>query len=116
MAAGLDSMLVLTGAHGPTDLVDAGADSRPTHLGYDLRDLLQPVRACVERPGEVSCGEQTAVLDSGRIELVGGPDDRSSAVDALWATANLAWRVADLGRVADAAPAVRVISAVLARR
>jgi glycerol 3-phosphatase-2 len=116
VAAGLDSMLVLTGAHGPTDLVDAGPDSRPTHLGYDLRDLLQPVRHCVERPGEMSCGEQTAVLDSGRIELVGSPDDRSSAVDALWATANLAWRVTDLGRAADATPAVRLISAVLARR
>jgi hypothetical protein len=64
----------------------------------------------------VSCGEQTAVLDSGRIELVGNPDDRSSAVDALWATANLAWRIADLGRAADATPALQVISAVLARR
>jgi glycerol 3-phosphatase-2 len=116
LAAGLDSMLVLTGAHGPTDLVVAGADSRPTHLGYDLRDLLQPARVCVERPGEMSCGEQTALLDSGRIELVGSPDDHSSAVDALWATATLAWRVADLGRVADATPAVQVITAVLARR
>lgn len=116
VAAGLDSMLVLTGSHGPADLVAAGADSRPTHLGYDLRDLLQPARTCTERPGEVSCGEQTAVVDGDRIELVGSPDDRSSAVDALWATATLAWRVADLGRPVDAAPALAVISSVLARR
>jgi hypothetical protein len=61
-------------------------------------------------------GEQTGVLDWGRIEVVGTPDDGSAPVDALWATATLAWRVADLGRAADAAPAVQVISAVLARR
>ncbi len=116
VAAGLDSMLVLTGAHGPAELVAAMPDSRPTHVGYDLRDLLQPARTCTERPGEATCGAQTAVLDSGRLQIVGSPDDRSSAVDALWATATLAWRTADAGRPADAAPAVRLISAVLARQ
>lgn len=116
VGAGLDSLLVLTGAHGAADLVAAAPDSRPTHLGYDLRDLLQPARVCLERPGEMSCGEQTAVVDSGRIEIVGTPADRASAVDALWATATLAWRTADLGRVVDATPAVSVIDAVLSRR
>lgn len=113
--AGLDSMLVLTGAHGAADLVAATPQTRPTHLGYDLRDLLQPARLCQERPGEVTCGQHSAVLDSGRIELIADPGDRAAAVDALWATATLSWRTADLGRPADAAPAVRVISAVLAR-
>ncbi len=116
VAAGLDSMLVLTGAHGPLDLVAAEPTERPTHLGYDLRDLLQPPRRCAERPGEVSCAEQTAVLDSGRIELVGAPDDRPSAIDALWAVATLAWRVADLGREVDAGPSIGPISSVLTRR
>ena len=116
VTAGLDSMLVLTGAHGAADLVAAAPGSRPTHLGYDLRDLLRPVRECTERPGEADCGAQTAVVDSGRITLNESPQDRSSAVDALWATATLAWRAADLGRLVDAAPAVRVITAVLARR
>ena len=116
VAAGLDSMLVLTGAHGAADLVAATPDSRPTHLGYDLRDLLRPARTCSERPGEVSCGDQTAVVDSGRVLLVDSPLDRTSAVDALWAAASLAWRSADLGRVVDPAPAVQVVNAVLARR
>jgi hypothetical protein len=115
-AAGLDSMLVLTGAHGAGDLVAATPESRPTHLGYDLRDLLRPARVCTERPGEVSCGDQTAVVDSGRIRLVADPSDRDAAVDALWATATLGWRLADPGRAADPTPAVRLISAVLARR
>jgi len=116
VSAGLDSMLVLTGADGPAELVAAEPDCRPTHLGFDLRDLLRPARVCTERPGEASCAEQTAVVDSGWIELVGRPDDRASAVDALWATATLAWRVAGFGRVVDATPALRVISALLARR
>ena len=116
VAAGLDSMLVLTGAHGARELVAATAADRPTHLGYDLGDLLRPVRACVERPGEVSCGSQTAMIDSGRITLIGAPADRSAAVDALWAVANLAWRAADRGQPVDAAPAISMITAVLSRR
>ena len=116
VTAGLDSMLVLTGAHGAADLVLADPGSRPTHLGYDLRDLLEPARAVDQRPGEVRCGQQTAQLDSGRIVLTSTPDDRSSAVDAAWAAATLAWQAADHGRPADAASAVAVINAVLARR
>lgn len=115
VAAGLDSMLVLTGAHGPAELVAATPDCRPTHLGYDLRDLLRPARVCTERPGEVGCGEQAAVVDTGRIVLAGTPNDRAAALDGLWATAALAWRIAGLGRQVDAAPAVRLINAVLAR-
>lgn len=116
VTAGLDSMLVLTGAHSAADLVAAGPDSRPTHLGYDLRDLLRPARVCVERPGEVVCGGQTAVIDSGRIELAGTPADQRSAVDALWAVANLAWRAADQGRPTDPAASLSVLTAVLTRR
>ena len=115
VTAGLDSMLVLTGAHGATDLVAAGPAERPTQLGYDLRDLLRPARMLVERPGEVRCGDQTAVIDSGRIELVAAPKDRDAAVDALWAVANLAWRAADRGRQVDATPAISTITAVLSR-
>lgn len=115
VAAGLDSLLVLTGAHGAAELVAATRGSRPTHVGYDLRDLLAPPRACRERPGEMTCGEQTAVVDSGRVELVGTPA-AAAVIDALWAAATLSWRMADLGRRVDATPAVRVISALLARR
>ena len=116
VTAGLDSMLVLSGAHRPADLLVAVRGSRPTHLGFDLRDLLQRARLCVERPGEVGCAGQTAVLDSGRVEILGTPHDVRSAVDALWAAANLTWRAVDHGQVVDPAPAVAVIDAVLSRR
>lgn len=116
VTAGLDSMLVLTGAHGATELVAATAAERPTQLGYDLRDLLRPARILVERPGEMRCGRQTAMLDSGRIQLAGTPADRDAAVDALWAVANLAWRAADRGQQSDPAPAISLVTAVLSRR
>lgn len=115
VAAGLDSMLVLTGAHGAADLVAAPPGCRPTHVGHDLRDLLHPARACRQRPGEVSCGRQTAVLDSGRIDLATTPEDRAAALDALWAVATLTWQQIDQDRAVDPAPAVRVVEAVLAR-
>ncbi len=43
-AVGIDSLLVLSGAHGPKDLVTAPPEARPTHLGLDLRALLHPAR------------------------------------------------------------------------
>ena len=62
-AAGLDSMLVFTGAHQPADLLAADQISRPTHLGYDLRALLAPVRSARITPcgddAEAQCGQQT---------------------------------------------------------
>lgn len=40
IAVGLDSLVVLSGAHGLADLVHCARDSRPTYLGMDLRALL----------------------------------------------------------------------------
>lgn len=40
IAVGLDSLVVLSGAHGLLDLVHCSPDSRPTYLGVDLRALL----------------------------------------------------------------------------
>ncbi|MDN5762032.1 MAG: HAD-IIA family hydrolase [Microlunatus sp.] len=113
---GIDSMLVLSGTHGAADLVAADPGTRPTHLGFDLRELLRPARVLAERPGEVSCGRQTAVIDSGRVALVGTPQERDGAVDALWATANLCWRATDLGWQVDPTPAIAMVSPVLSRR
>lgn len=38
--AGVDSLLVLTGVHGPADLLAAAPELRPTYLAEDLRGLL----------------------------------------------------------------------------
>ena len=44
IVAGLDSLFVLSGSHGAPELLAAEPLSRPTHLGWDLRALLEPVR------------------------------------------------------------------------
>ncbi|WP_246104487.1 HAD-IIA family hydrolase [Rudaeicoccus suwonensis] len=41
-AAGMDSLLVLTGVHGPQDLVRAPKSHRPRYIGTDLRTLSAP--------------------------------------------------------------------------
>ena len=42
-AAGMDSLLVLTGVTGPEDVLGAHPDERPTFVAADLRGLLRPL-------------------------------------------------------------------------
>lgn len=104
VACGMDSMLVLSGAHGLADLVGADASSRPTHLGRDLRDLLQPARRADVDHDRASCNDATAVLSRGDLRVEGG------GLDAAWALAALAWSVADRGEHAEAEEAVAALS------
>lgn len=101
VAAGLDSLLVLSGSHGALDLLAAEPGNRPTHLGRDLRALLKPARTVIEENGAYRCGPVLARLMGSRIVLEGAAPSR---VDALWATAHLAWAAADQGQVIDHAP------------
>jgi glycerol 3-phosphatase-2 len=100
VAAGLDSLLVMTGVSGPADLLAAAAEQRPTYVGADLGAVRQPQPA-VALDGRVArCGSAT-VTDAG--EVVGnGP-----AVDVLRAAAELAWA----GRL-DAAAISAVVAAL----
>ena len=107
IAAGLDSLLVLSGSHGALELLAAGPGCRPTHLGNDLRALLEPARTVIEEDGTYHCGLASAQLVNGRIMLEGSAPSR---VDALWATAHLAWAAADQGQVVDHAPALEMLS------
>ena len=91
VAVGMDSLFVFTGAHGKRDLVEAGPDARPTHIGFDLRALLEPART-VEREGDVvRCGEQEASLTDGTIRLAAIGEDQAGQLDALWAVLQLVW-------------------------
>lgn len=113
-AAGLDSMLVLTGAHSAADLLAADRSSRPTHLGYDLRALLDPARIVAwAADDEVSCGPQTVRVVSDQIVLTTDVADRDGALDAVWAAAHLGWRAMDSGRRVDPGPVLDVVVPVL---
>jgi HAD superfamily hydrolase (TIGR01450 family) len=96
--AGLHSMLVLTGSHGPGDLCAATPHERPTHLGYDLRALLAPRLLAQRIPDGFRCGSATARLVAGRVELDGA---EAPGIEALWALAHLTWQAADQGRSLD---------------
>ena len=106
VAAGLDSLFVLSGSHGPRDLLAADPGSRPTHLGYDLRALLEPARMVIEENGGFRCGEAWAHEIDGRLVLEGRAPSR---VDALWAAAPLAWRAADQGRPVEVESALAAL-------
>jgi glycerol 3-phosphatase-2 len=79
--AGLDSLLVLTGSHGPPELLAADVGSRPTHLGQDLTALLAPPRVVELALGHCRAGSATAELVQGRLQVSGPSVD---PVDALW--------------------------------
>lgn len=94
--AGIDSLLVFTGAHGKLDLVAAGQAERPTHIGADVGALLQPPRR-VEITGSTAvCRGQEARVVDGRVQLATVPDTFEAQLDALWAITQLAWLDASL--------------------
>jgi hypothetical protein len=98
IGAGLDSMLVLSGSHGARDLLAAGPEERPTHLGQDLRALLAPPMPVRSHDGVFVC-ESAIAWTEGADVLVSGADP--NGVDALWAAAHAAWAAADQGRRID---------------
>ena len=89
--AGIDSLLVFTGAHGKTDLVAAGPGERPTHIGADVRALLEPGRPVERTPGVATCRGQQARVQSGGVELTTQPTGVEAQLDALWAITQLVW-------------------------
>jgi glycerol-1-phosphatase len=105
-AAGLDSMLVLSGSHRGRDLLAAPPESRPTHLGRDLASLTEPPLALVQEGDWVRCGAVRAGVEGGRIVLEDGQSRRGGlagrqAVEALWAAAQISWRARDAGELLD---------------
>jgi glycerol-1-phosphatase len=96
--AGLDSMLVLTGSHGAADLLSARREERPTHLGHDLRALLDPPLTAVAEADGWRCGPAFATVRAGAVELAGAEPD---SVTGLWAAAHAVWAATDQGRPVD---------------
>lgn len=90
-AAGLPTLLVLTGVSGPRDLLAAEPAARPTYLGLDLRSLLQPHRAPVVGDDGATCGDVTVAADGEVTGVPTGGQAADAAADGLRAAAALAW-------------------------
>jgi len=110
--AGLDSLLVFTGSHGKADLAAAPPTRRPTWLAHDVQGLLQPPRRAVVDGATARCGQATAALAGGRIEIAAVPADAQGQMDALCAIVKLAWRHADAGHAVDAQDALDSLDSV----
>ncbi|WP_375433032.1 HAD-IIA family hydrolase [uncultured Friedmanniella sp.] len=105
--AGLDSLLVLSGSHGPADLLAASPESRPTHLGDDLTALLRPARVARSDGDDWVVDGVTARAERGQLQLHGSSED---PLAALWATAQLCWAAADRGEPLEVAEALTVLA------
>lgn len=89
--AGVDSLLVLTGVTGLSELVTARAGERPTYLSVDLSGLLTAHPEVALDHGTARSGGWTATVDDGSLTVAGdgGADDWWRVVaQASWAFAD----------------------------
>lgn len=86
--AGVDSLLVMTGVTGVSELVAAAPGERPTYISGDLRGLLRDLRPIESTWGEVAVGGWTAVAAFDGIMVIRGD---GSADDWWCALASAAW-------------------------
>lgn len=91
-AAGVPTLLVLTGVSRPRDLFVAPPEQRPTYIGLDLRTLLRPYDQPSVQDRAATCGSVTVSSDG---SMDSGSDgvtfDDAATADALRAAAALAW-------------------------
>ena len=89
----------------------AAAGSRPTHLGYDLGELLQPALDVQLTDATARCGSAVARVVDGTLVLEGQPPSTvDERVAATWAAAHLAWQVRDAGQALDLSAVLPVLA------
>ncbi len=84
-AVGMDSLLVLSGAHGKADVI--AASNRPTYIGWDLRALLSPAADIAINGDSATCGESSVTRTSKGWQVTPGvgADGQLDALRALLA-------------------------------
>jgi glycerol 3-phosphatase-2 len=108
-AVGIDSLFVLSGAHGPRELLEARPGERPTHLGLDLAALLAPARSITRVVNRVVCADMSAVATDSVIRVETTPRTPEDGVDALWAVTQLFWDSQDRSRRLDPTEALNAL-------
>lgn len=90
---GMDSLFVFTGAHGKKDLAAAAADSRPTHIGWDVAALLEPAHTVQVSDGgaHFQCGDESVRLEGGALSLITTPEDMHAQLNTLRAVLHAVW-------------------------
>ncbi|MFL6131886.1 MAG: HAD-IIA family hydrolase [Nocardioidaceae bacterium] len=92
---GYDSLLVMTGVTGLTELVAARPDQRPTYVAGDLGGLGRAQREPNYDDGTVTCQGWRATVEDGALRIEGTgdlADAGSSGLDAWWqAAATASW-------------------------
>jgi ribonucleotide monophosphatase NagD (HAD superfamily) len=92
---GVDSLLVLTGVTAPGALLAARPEHRPTYVGRDLRDLLEPQpEVAEEADGGRRCGGWLVAAADGVLRFAETGED---PVDGLRALCAAAWSAAATG-------------------
>ena len=94
-AAGMPSLLVLTGVHGVREVAWADAPQRPRYIAMDLRALDRPYVDPVGDGDTWTCGQARVVVEDGgavTVQGAGSPDERLRCVVAGF------WRLRDDGR------------------
>ncbi|MEO8750609.1 MAG: HAD-IIA family hydrolase [Allobranchiibius sp.] len=113
-AAGMDALLVLTGVHGPVDLVRCEPGLRPRYVASDLRSLSKPYEEPQRTQGGWQIGEVTAILEVTDDECTVRCDRADAPQTPHDVTLRLAlraiWEGLDEGRLTQDA-AVRAITA-----
>lgn len=92
-AAGLPSLMVLTGSNSAREAVHVGAGQRPTHIGHDLRALHADAEAVAvgPQPGwHVELGDESVTVSTC------GDDDCGDGLSIVRAVASAVWD-ADFG-------------------
>ncbi|MGB6205982.1 HAD-IIA family hydrolase [Mycobacterium sp.] len=89
-AAGLPSLMVLSGVNSARDAVHAVREQRATYIGYDLRSLHQDADVLAVAPQHgwhVETGDMSVTVSAGR------DDDASDDLSVVRAVANAVWAI-----------------------
>jgi HAD superfamily hydrolase (TIGR01450 family) len=108
-AAGVPSLLVMTGVTGPAQLLAAPSDRRPDFVGIGVTAVLEAQPVVTYDGDRASVGGWSAAVSNASLTLVGD----GQPVDALRAAAAGAWQACDARQTVDDSAVVHQLQGLL---